>query len=295
MYSGKITPEEIEPYKSTEEIIQAIRHIKALDRETTPESQLEVLLYKLTNSKYIIHPIGIWLTNYRLVRVRESLARNINQILAPIPPHSRYGRCNLKDTCVYYAAKNLETALLECQAKIGDTFQVVKMTAYNSPQSVSSIYIGQYDEYRRTRLATYPIYELSKRYQEDITKLYDKVGPKEFLQFAYIDAFLSDEFRKNVQNDYDYKLTALMAKFFLDFDMVDQIVYPSVAYRNSINLAIKPSIIGTKYTLDRIYAIRVLNDYDYGIFSYEEYADGIKQENGDIKWVEIPKEINNTF
>jgi hypothetical protein len=238
----------------------------------------------------------LWLSNYRLVRVSDTLAHHIDQVLAPNPPHSRYGRCNLKNTCVYYAAKNLETSLLECQAAAGDTFHVVKLSAFDSTDSVASLYIGQYDEYRRTRFATYPIYELSKKFQDGITKLIEKVGGKKFLQFAYLDAFISDEFRKIVQNDYDYKLTAIFAKHFLSTDLIDQIVYPSVAYRNSLNLAIKPSLIGQKYSIERIYAIRVLNNFDYGIFSYEEFADGQIQKDGAIKWTEASnKKISTTF
>lgn len=284
------------PYNNIDEIIEAINFIKAVDLKKFPDDELEVLLSRLINDTYIFGPKKLLLTNYRLVRVEDSLVSNLERILAPSPPHSKYGRCNLKDAKIYYAAKNLETALLECKATKGDQFHVVELSAFESSEYVMSLFIGQYDEYRRTRFATYPVFEINKTYQKEITNLIEKIGDEKFLQFAYIDAFIAEEFRKKILDDNDYKITATISKLFFEAGIVDQIIYPSVTYRNSLNLAIKPSLIGEKYKINRIFSIKVRDYLDYGMFAYEEYAFGRIGGEGDIIWNEIPnRKINLTF
>jgi len=109
-----------------------------------------------------------------------------------------------------------------------------------------------------------------------------------------LDAFLGEQFRKQIADAGDYKLTAVIGDFLLrrakpGNSHVDCIGYPSVAFYTGQNIAIRPKSFTAKYEIFTSAVWELKRYLGYGVWEYEVVcqSDDIKR-NGAIVW---PKNI----
>ena len=108
---------------------------------------------------------------------------------------------------------------------------------------------------------------------------------------ALVDAFFADEFIKRASTKTDYRITASVSKLLLNDKgletEIDAIFYPSVAFRDGCNFAIRPTFVKKHMKLveTETKVVRICDVLGYGIFEYEVLST-LKSVNatGELEW-----------
>lgn len=182
-----------------------------------------------------------------------------------------HGRCHQPKRPLCYCSLYEDIALAEVNAELGGHYAI---STFMMPKDIVLIPVGGLDYFRRTG-RTYmghetpqsaEPYEVANREKDwDIT--------------ALIDAFLADEFIKPATTQTDYKITSALSDVLLNGDLnpcapIDAIVYPSVAFREGLNLAILPEPFRSKMKLVEAETkiIKIIDVLGYGIFNFQPVA-----------------------
>ena len=248
-----------------DEIMAVIKLFKGPSLVNMSDSEIRT---HLTNMIYG-SLLNTWKLNAHSFRIREAkgghLESNISGLLAKKAPHDCYGRCNTKENSVYYAALNIETALLESNAKEGKVYQVVEL----SPQKgvyLNTVIIGWLDHYRRHDSPPLLLTALHGDQDQALRRLIDKTEPENATKQIVFDAFIADQFRKLVTQNEEYRVTALYSSLLFESDSFEQLLYPSVANFGGWNVAIRPNLVTKCSEICSVHLIRVDKDLGYGMY-----------------------------
>ena len=202
---------------------------------------------------------------YRLV-TNESVSGRDEQItdvkFLKYPPleivknRSIYNRANTFNSTLFYATENIDTALKEIRPP-KNKLVTVGVWKPNKIKSFISYPIFHGEE---AILNNKKILEENKHLQE-IESTYDPL----FLKYShYYIKLLSREYSKPVKHNFEYIISAMFSETIFkindgnpDFNY-DCIIYPSVGNEfQTINFAVKPSVIDTDFSLEKIIEFKV--------------------------------------
>lgn len=181
------------------------------------------------------------------------------------------GRCHQRGEAMLYCSLYEKTALSEIRAEMGEQYVI---STFILPEGFCVIRIGDFDYYRRTyRTSIGDAEPESKKHYEALLN-----SGEDWLIPALIDAFLADEFIKPATTQTDYKITSAFADILLNdlhkSEKIDAIIYPSVAFREGVNFAVRPEAYVSKLKLVNAESkiIEITDVVGYGIFCWKQLA-----------------------
>ncbi|HBH79782.1 MAG TPA: hypothetical protein DDY39_08145 [Nitrospira sp.] len=208
-----------------------------------------------------------------------------NELGPPLPEQTKiYGRCHQPSRPLYYCSLYEDTALSEVNAELHEQYVISTFTLSKGSILVP---IGELDYFRRTG-QTYMGSQTP--YSADPYK--EALAKEDGVECALFDAFMADEFIRPATTQVDYKVTSAFADVLLYSDWslqspIDAIVYPSVAFREGLNFAIRPQAYRAKLKLveAKTKIIEISDVLGYGIFEYQTLAT-LKSVNPDgyLNW-----------
>ncbi len=229
------------------------------------DAQIKMHLARMMNGSLL----NTWKLNARSFRIRpvkeDKLEPDVSGLVAKPPPHDGYGRCNTKENSAYYAALDIETALLECNAEEGKLYQVLEMSPKKDAQ-LNTVIVGWLDYYRRHNSSPPLLTALHDNQAKAARELIDKAAPEDATKQIVFDAFIADQFRKIIEKNVGYRATALYSSLMLESDRFEQILYPSVANYGGWNVAIRPSLVTERLEISSLHLIQVDKDLGYGMY-----------------------------
>jgi len=212
--------------------------------------------------------------------------------LGPLPLHKaiRYARCHRPGRSLGYCSLYLDTALAEVKAELGQQYAI---STFTMPTGTMMLSVGELDYFRRTG-RTYlgaAVEQSAKIYEEVLDR-------KDWTLIALFDAFLADEFIKPAETQADYKVTSAMAEVLFHGGIpfpkpIDAIIYPSVAFREGTNLAIRSEFFRAQMKLVEAETkiVEVTDVYGYGIYDYKVLVKlRSVSEDGSLQWDEGEQE-----
>lgn len=208
--------------------------------------------------------------------------------LGPLPLHKaiKYARCHRPGRSLGYCSICTDTALAEVRAELGQQYAI---STFSMPTGTMVLPVGELDYFRRTG-RTY----LGEAVERS-AKIYEEVLDREdWALIALFDAFLADEFIKPAETQTDYKVTSAMAEVLFHGGVpfskpIDAIIYPSVAFREGTNLAIRSEFFRAEMKLIEAETkiIEVTDVYGYGIYENRVLAKlRSVSEDGSLRWDE---------
>lgn len=196
------------------------------------------------------------------------------------------GRANRANAPVFYAAMDTGTVIEELRTHFQNPDEI---RAFNSCEVVPKegrpayfLPVGEIDHIRRFGRSILPVDD----YQEFVSRVLSLLRHDVRRAAQLADAFFADEFQKpDTGNTEQYVVTGAIADEFYPDDRLDGILYPSVAHRGGLNVAIKPSSLDEKFEFSRYEAYAVTRYLGYGIAAIRSYAtaDTLK-DNGQVNW-----------
>ncbi len=228
-----------------------------------------------TNNIYQVYSIPAGLTIHRAIKKEKHKVwppPTASDLGHPPPDETiTNGRCHQQGKPLLYCSLYEETALAEIRAELGELYVI---STFSLQKGFRVIRIGDFDYYRRTFRTSIggakP--ESSKRYKA----LRD--SGEDWLIPALIDAFLADEFIKPATTQTDYKITSSFADILLNdlpkSEKIDAIMYPSVAFREGVNFAVRTEAYKSKLKLVNADSkiIEITDVVGYGIFGWKLLA-----------------------
>lgn len=229
------------------------------------DTQIKMHLARMMNGSLL----NTWKLSAHSFRIRKAsnghLQTDLSGLVAPKPPHDGYGRCNTKENSAYYAALNIETALLECNAEEGNLYQVLEMSPKEGAQ-LDTVIVGWLDYFRRHNSPPHLLTALHDNQANAARELTEQQTPETATNLVLFDAFIADQFRKIVSSNKGYRATALYSSLMLESGRFEQILYPSVANFGGWNVAIRPDLVTERLEIASVQLIRVDQDLGYGMY-----------------------------
>lgn len=173
----------------------------------------------------------------------------------------KYGRCNLKNTSVFYASPMITTALSEMKPKVGDliTKSIWKLKENHTFKICPIFHIQPNNGTLNPRT-----FELEKTFFKEVNKNYEENFRDAVINLS---KFIAYHFSKRVdpaKNDRDYIFSAYFADRLmneLDNGTIEGILYPSVQEHLSFeNVVLKAEIFDKYYILNEVHESIVIKD-----------------------------------
>jgi hypothetical protein len=208
-------------------------------------------LFRITNNKYLLNG-------------KKQKLQEITQLIGPPPGLANYGRCNMPEESVFYAALDFQTAIWETQPQPGDYITVSEWKIKDGqkidthtifhPQKTNLAKDSQtaYEAYLETLKGAYPQF---KEKNPEIEKVFEEIL-----------MFLTEEYMKVVPNDKkrNYLFSAQYSSRLLQTGrdgngfQIEAISYPSVKMNLGLtNIAILNSLALEKLDLVSIILMEV--------------------------------------
>lgn len=185
-------------------------------------------------------------TKFLRVRVIANATKLfLRDVVARLPGDSKsFQRCNIPGQSMLYCGVNLDTCFTETDPKVGQSICVSEFSVVEG-QSIKIAQIGGLDFYRRNERAMLEVKDL-----ENSTKAaLDKHLNHDNLDTVLIDAFMAHMFSRRIENESQYRLTALISNLIMQKTGSDGVMYPSVEHRGGLCYAIKSEISFSKLRL----------------------------------------------
>lgn len=231
-------------------------------------------------------PKELLIHRVRWVETKGERFRSIED-LGPTPPDKTpaYGRCHQPRRPVGYWSLYEDTALAEVRAELNEQYVI---STFKMSEGSRFVPVGNLDYYRRIgRTYLGDALEQSGKYYEKILAREDSAI------FALFDAFLADEFIKPAVTQTDYKITSAIADVLFNCDLklqgqIDGIVYPSVAFREGTNFAVRTEFFKSKMkpVPAETKIVEITDVFGYGIFAWRVLATlESVNPNGNLSWM----------
>ena len=191
------------------------------------------------------------------------------------------GRCNNSDESIFYCAESFASCLLEMGAKPGERWTVASFvhTHENSKKEISFKPLGvDVNDLVKTRSAPIPGKLSVPDYKNRLTE-------DDFKKNSLMQRYLRRKFREKISQNYKYKSTIAITKYFLDDPKreIDAIAYPSVNSNvTSMNYAILEEAARAHMSMIEVVCIDILSIEGTTIKSNEVARGTIV--SGNIKW-----------
>lgn len=265
------------------EIKEEIEEIRNLDLAKIPFEEVFEKIRRLMINGYEIRSFpGRHNFVYRARKTSERI-NNLSQIWALDPAKVvLYGRANWLGFSVFYCADSCEVAIEEIHPKVGDLITVIKCRNINA-KNMSAISFGFHDNSRLIFSNGNSINLLEHR-EAALDMDEDSLEKNKI-----IDLFFNSIFRDNDKlvcsyGDYRYKITAALAKMYLDnpnsdSSRLDCICYPSVSSKNN----------ATNYAIINDYACEYLTPDSFWRF---EIRDEILNNPSALRLINSAREVD---
>lgn len=265
--------------------VNALAIINQLGRIKSPNvpieyvrEKLEILLTGFAHTSIVIAPA--WGKLHRAVKYGEK-PKFIKNLWYPPKERAGLSRANLSQNPMFYCSGNPMAIFYELGLKPGD---MVATTKWKLKDEILVSPLGYTaDAFRRlnaSRACPIVVPEDKKHMRE-----LDKTNIRIF-------EFIHDLFTKIVSpgDEYIYKLTAIIAEFFLTLEPDCGVVYPSIAMRaNAENFALTPSLVHNRLELESVKWCRVdsVENFTFTITPLE-FSDTFDKD-GLLGWKALPE------
>lgn len=223
---------ELNPIK----IKRAIENLENSDLQKIKISELEVLLIPLFSGYKINVPrfeAGVYLYRGRKCEKPSSL----DQVYYPKPEYiKKIGRINHIEQPFFYATAARSVPFFELDVKNGD---LIAIACWKTTKQMLLNHVGFTKECK-----------LDLSANRDLTSIYEFI--KNMQQFddknKIVENYLASKFTEKVSppNEYKFKMTIAIAKKLLNGNLIDGIMYPTIAMSgNADNIALKPQYADT--------------------------------------------------
>lgn len=202
---------------------------------------------------------------------------NLREVIYP-PVTREFGRAHIPGRRVFYASWNKMTVLDEISAKTGQHVQLVAVRAREGVSAPCSSF-GELTHLYRTGRIRLPAPQLQRAIEMDFLRCDEDMQRR----LLYLDAFISDEFRKICPTPIEYQLTAAIAEVF--HESASGVMYPSVQTHGAQNLAVAAELFDASFEVLGTELHKVEKSYGYGVFDAKEVAHSCDFEaDGRINW-----------
>lgn len=186
--------------------------------------------------QYEVISIGLGRGNifWRARAVEETTWPNLSDLDYPPAEKARRGRLNDAGSPCFYVAKDIETALLEIQAKEGQLVQVAGFRILNE-DILRMIVVGEYANVQKSGYMHFTGTDPGRTLQKQIN-LQDK---KKALTLLYIDKFLASILADPHARQSNYTFSRALGALLHSKVDADGIVFPSVRDPGGFNLAVQ--------------------------------------------------------
>lgn len=222
--------------KSLEEITQEISKWKSTDYNITSIDELKKLANKI--SQFAPFQTFKFFNDSKVYRGRIGAYNNKSDLwYPPAKLITKLGRVNRINQQIFYCSNSGGISLYELYPQVGDLITIIECES----KSLSVHNIGVMD---------------NLKLKSDESFFQSKNGQKINLIYN----FLKEEFTKKVQDGDEnlYKLSISIFEHLTDTEMVDGLLYPSIAANmTGFNLALKSEIADSHLKISKAYIVRV--------------------------------------
>jgi hypothetical protein len=225
---------------------------------------------------------------------RIEFFHNTKELWAPDPKDiTTIGRCNDINESILYCSFTPNVTLFELKPKVGLEMTVLE---YEIESNLENINVVSVDFLSGLDI------DLKEIFKNHL--VFEGISKDHLLKIKFIENFITEEFTREIDssNEFHYKITAGLTKFFLKQNHVDGfigaepsngLVYPSVALRISgINFAIKPEYAATRLIPNKAFKYKILGhpSRHYYVIQMTHESEKIKSD-GEILWNDRLEEI----
>ncbi len=215
---------------------------------------------------------------YRAVKWNER-PTNIEQLIHPKPECIKtYSRCNDIGVTYFYGSFNWEPTLFELRVNEGDYIVLSLFQAIDNleltPIGFTEAVFDRLDSHRT------PHPEARPKNVEIIERDSNKI----------VDEFIAESFTKivNVGEEYKYKISVAISKFFMCNEHIDGIIYPTISMNaDSENVALKPESVLHKLQLANTVYAKVGKNNGFFYQLVPEFISNRVALNGDLFWAKV--------
>ncbi len=224
------------------EIIDALRSCSLRDTTDLEILQLILWLGKIPGIKQTLPP-GI-----KIVRARPGWGYSSRAELSYNPTANHYGRANIPGRPMFYGAMSMGKCDLRTlrpltahECNLLHEGQQITFGVWSTTQPISVVI---FPAVNNIPMRDNPMYNLYRIQTEAELK-----NAPEYEDVLY---YFSSEFCKEVRDENDYKITAVLSSLLMCDDSIDGVMYPSVkaSGKYGFNLAIKPESVDSKMVIE---------------------------------------------
>lgn len=237
--------------RSESEIQRELDSFRQLDIENLTIDEIEETIGHLMRGHirkvYILNPSG-------LCRVRENINGEMfsktKQLWYPnfkeIDKEKwKFGRCNDKGESIFYASSESNTCICEIRPEIKSLITMIGCRPKNTQPNAVVQVIGV-DRLSNARE------EYRAIFQDHHDSMRETLG-LDFNKNLLIDNFITEQFTQivNKEEDWKYKISIAITRFFIEAPRVVGIIYPSIAANSKgVNFAFKPEYADSAFQID---------------------------------------------
>lgn len=170
-----------------------------------------------------------------------------------------FGRANILGRSAFYASWNVLTVMNEISAQTGQHVQLIAVRALPEVQ-VPCMVLGELTHLIHSGRIRLNSRRLELAIQADLLQ-YDEEGRN---RTVFLDAFLSEEFRRIRVKPVEYKLTAAVAEIF--YAGKGGVMYPSVETWGAQNLAVPSEVFDPSFEVLWTEVVKVSKYHGYGVY-----------------------------
>lgn len=202
---------------------------------------------------------------------------NVSELIYRVGGSPSYGRCSYPGDEVLYAGWNIATALAETRAQPGDVVQVAVLRVapwHDLPCHV----IGEMQSLFHAGRSQINSTSLEQHWRQIV------VQGGQAASHVFVDSVLADHFSRAVReedNDH-YVLTASFARRMM---AAGGFMFPSVASKRNINLAITSATFRQQFEVLGCLTLRVKEAVGFSLYSFEQLDQSFEiEQDGCFKW-----------
>lgn len=171
-----------------------------------------------------------------------------------------FGRASIPGRTAFYAAWNVLTALAEISAATGQYIQIVAVRAPNERLLFTAF--GELTYLIHAGQLRLPVSPMTK---DEFWKAYQMGDDETQRRWLYLDAFISEEFRKTRAQLVEYQITAALAEAAY-LESPKAVAYPSVQAYGAQNIAIPGALFDECMEVVGTLVLRVEKFHGYGVY-----------------------------
>ena len=201
---------------------------------------------------------------WRARLINDEIFPLVKDLEYPTKDLSNSGRLNDKGSPCFYAAKNIETALIEIGAKEGQLVQIAGFRIIPNCQLMLAL-VGEYANVQKTGYMSFSGSDPDRT----ISKIINNMPIPTALRCIYIDKFYSNILADvNAKNDNYFKSRALGAIIHSRIK-ADGIAFPSIKDKGGFNIAINPTKFDKKMHNVSCLVVKVIKKRKFGLLEYK--------------------------